>query len=259
MRLNLFSPVVAAALVIGCGQPTETASLTTPPLTPASARVDQVTRARYTYADSLDLGTVGAPLWVRAGIRGDGRLRDGAAALADVGPTNEYQGNFCGVSAVIGSGVGGQSSDLNFDPNMQWSSTLPASCQPARGVLVYMNGATMPPSLSRPHQIVANIATLAIGQSWIQPMDGGTFGDLGVGLRFNAAYPPASDIMVTRLPNIIDEFGRSVRQWTVGTQGSHRAMGFVSGRKGLVSSGITYYLPFAMTVTEVPYPFPTYP
>lgn len=246
-----------ATLVAGCGPSRDAVSITTPVSTVATARVDQDTRARYTYADSVDVGTVSAPQWVSAGVRGDGRLRSGTAAGS--GLSNEYQGDFCGVNAVIGSGTGGQTSDLNSDPNMRWSSSLPVSCQPARAYLYFLNGPSAAPNVSRPHQIIRNIATMSVGETRIQPLASGTLSDIGIGLQFDNAYPPASNISVTRLQNVVDEFGRTVRQWRVASQGTHRAMGLVSGKRGLVSSGITYYLPFAMTVTEVPYPFPTYP
>ena len=65
------------------------------------------------------------------------------------------------------------------------------------------------------------------------------------------------------MPNVIDEFGRSVRTWRIETRGSHRAMGaaqICDGRKcSLGPTGTTYYLPFVLTITEVPSPFPMYP
>jgi len=65
-------------------------------------------------------------------------------------------------------------------------------------------------------------------------------------------------------PTSIDEFGRSVRTWRIETRGSHSAMGVVpicssKGKCSLGPTGTTYYLPFVLTITEVPYPFPTYP
>jgi hypothetical protein len=256
MRPRAVATAIAAALGLGCNRSPEIATPTAPVLA-ARAKVDQDTRARYSFADSVNVGTALGPQWVPAGFRGDNRLRDGSPSGAAL--SNEYQGDFCGSNAVIGSGAGGQTTDLNYDPDMHWSTSLPGSCQPARYYRVYLNGPSAAPGNSSPHEIVGGIATMTVGESRIQSFQSGTLGDLGVGLHFDAAYPPASNIMVTRLANVIDEFGRSVRQWRVETQGSHRAMGFVSGRHGLVPTGITYYLPFSMTVTEVPYPFPTYP
>jgi hypothetical protein len=66
-----------------------------------------------------------------------------------------------------------------------------------------------------------------------------------------------------RLPNVVDELGRSVRQWRIETRDTHRAMGAVkdTSRKnsGEIPTGTTYFMPWRMTVTEVPYPFPIYP
>jgi len=69
-------------------------------------------------------------------------------------------------------------------------------------------------------------------------------------------------VLVTRLPNVIDETGRWARQWRVETRGTHQAVGVVlnSGRKkGTTVTNTFYYLPWSMLVTEVPYPFPTFP
>jgi hypothetical protein len=166
------------------------------------------------------------------------------------------------VWAVIYSGPGTNS---NFDaiPDRQWSTSLPASCQPARNYRIYLNGPSSPPgTTSSDHTIFSAIATMALGETRIQPFHSGTLADLGVGLWFDDAYPPANSVLVTRLPQALDEFGRSVRQWRIETRGNHRAMGAVRGtgkNASLVPTGTTYYLPFVLTVTEVPYPYPTYP
>jgi hypothetical protein len=123
-----------------------------------------------------------------------------------------------------------------------------------------LNGpASAPSNAPTAHEVVHSIYNLAVGESRIQPMPMGTLGDLGVGLQFDDAYPPSSSVLVTRLPNVIDEFGRSVRQWRMNTRGTHLAMGFASSKQGPMPTGTTYYLPFSMVITEVPYPFPVYP
>ena len=171
------------------------------------------------------------------------------------GPSNEYQGDFCGVNAVIGG-------QLFVDPLRTWSASLPATCQPARYYRYYVNGPGQAPSVVGPQSIVQDIGTMAVGATHIQPFKSGTAHELGYGLWFDDAYPPASSVLVTRLPNVMDEIGRSVRQWRVETRGTHKAVKVVTitGRKPEQAATSTfYYLPWAMTITEVPYPFPTYP
>lgn len=262
-RAAAVAAVVALASLAGCDRRPAGLDATAPPSLAAGGKVDQGSQARYTFADSVNVGTPLVPQWVPAGVRGDDRLRDGSPAgvLSAGAPSNEYQGRFCGVNAVIGSGTGPETANLNYDPDMQWTSSLPAACHPARYYRVYLKGAGEPPGVSRPHQIVADIATMAVGEVRVQPLRSGTLGDLGVGLWFDDAYPPASSVQVTRLPDAVDG-GRTVRQWRVETRGNHRAAGVVqstSRKGGQVLTGTTYYLPFAMTVTEVPYPYPTFP
>jgi hypothetical protein len=256
--------VLAVAPLAACyGPPAGLDGPADAPSLAAGGKVDQTSRARYSFADSVDVGTLEAPQWAPAGFRGDGRLRDGSPATGTPfgAPANEYQGEFCGVNAVIGSGTGPETANFNYDPDMRWTSALPSACQPARHYRVYLNGAGEPPGVSRPHQIVADVATMAVGQTRVQPLQSGTLGDLGVGLWFDDAYPPASSVQVTRLPDVVDG-GRTVRQWRLESRGSHRAMGVAQStlpKRELVPTGTTYYLPFAMTVTEVPYPYPTFP
>jgi hypothetical protein len=222
---------------------------------------DVTTRVRISFADSINVGSVAAPVWVPAGIRGDDRRRDGSPALPG-GPSNEYQGNFCSFHGIVGSGTEGNGAQAFLDPDRYASTSLPGSCQPARYYRFYLNGPTQPPGIAHPSTIVKDLNQMTPGQTQIQPFQSGTLGELGVGLWFDDAYPPASSVLVTRLPNVTDEFGRSVRQWRVETRGSHKAVGVVesSGKKpGSVVTNTFYFLPWAMTVTEVPYPFPTFP
>src|SRR5690349_21379227 len=58
----------------------------------ATGSVDNTARARFTMADSINVGSDVVPVWVPAAVRGDGRLRDGSPAAAS-GLSNEYQGN----------------------------------------------------------------------------------------------------------------------------------------------------------------------
>lgn len=222
----------------------------------AAAKIDDTRRARYQWSDSVDIGT-DTPMWVPSGFRGDGRNRYGAASTGS--DRSEYQGNHCGVRAIVGSGTGGQNGNFNSFPDIDWTESMTAACGPRRHYVVYLEGPSGPASTTRPHQIVADIYTMSIGQSRIQPFATGTLGTLGVGLQYDDAYPPSSSPVVSRLPDVVDEFGQSVRRWRMTSRGTHRAMGFQSSKRGLVPTGTTYYLPFELTITEVPYPFPRYP
>ena len=272
MKRNRFTlPAVptaalACSLLIGCDgpgvavQPSDRASSASwgrpveIPRSAAGAKVDETIRARFSWADSINVGSVATPAWELAAIRGDDRLRDGNPS-GPAGPSNEYQGNYCGVNAVIGG-------QLFVDPQRYWSTSLPASCQPARYYRYYLNGPSQAPSVVRPQSIVQDIGAMGVGETHIQPFQSGTMNELGFGLWFDDAYPPASSLLVTRLPNVIDELGRSVRQWRVETRGSHKAVMVVPNtgkRPGTTVTTTFYYLPWAMTITEVPYPFPSYP
>lgn len=265
MRLaNFVAAAVAGLVICGCSSASEPPTLERPDPQASfgKSKADTLRRAMYVWADSVNVGTSAAPQWVPAGFTGDGRDRYGAPATGD--QRNEYQGSFCGVRAYVFNGDGvTTSADFNYMPSIDWTSSMASSCGGTnRYYRVYLNGPSAAPSIANTaHEVVDSLYTLAVGQSRIQPMPMGTLGDLGVGLQFDDAYPPSSSVIVTRLPDVVDEFGRTVRQWQMGSRATHLAMGFVSGKggHGLVSTGITYYLPFSMTITEVPYPYPVYP
>ena len=253
--------LAVAALCLGCSPAADLVAPAPTRAALAAAKVDQLPRARLSFADSLNVGTASLPQWVPTAYRGDGRLRGGTAGGGAV--SNEYQGNFCGVTANIGTGTGGQSTQFAFDPDGGWTSSLPAPCQPARFVVAYINGTAGAPGVTRQHLYFPNLGSIAVGDTMIQAWNNGTLAELGQGRWFDDAYPPAASLRLIRLTNVTDEFGRSVRQWRIESRGSHRAMGAIndpnSRKGGVIPSGITYYMPWSMTVTEVPYPYPTYP
>jgi hypothetical protein len=227
----------------------------------AAGNVDNTTRARFTMDDSINVGTASAPVWVPAAVRGDGRLRDGSLA-APGGLSNEYQGNFCSVNAVIGSGMKGEGYQFFLDMSRFASSTLPASCLPTRYHRYYVNGPGQAPANASTLASIPNVSSMSVGQTMIQSFHSGTMAELGYALWWDDAYPPASSILVTRLPNVIDEYGRSVRQWRVGSRGSHKAafvLPATSKNSGPTITSTFPSMPWAMTITEVPYPFPTFP
>jgi len=257
--------VLTALASVACVEPPESTRPLAPtaPLFAGGPNTEPPPQAWYSFADQVNVGTTAAPDWVPAGIQGDGRLRDGTTASGT--PSNEYQGSFCGVWGTINPHAKGGNGNFNGDPDRYWSTSLPASCQPARHYRYYFNGTGAAPAIVYAHILAAGISGMASGEIRVQPLNMlGSGGSGGVQANFDDAYPPASSVEITRLPDVIDEFGRSVRQWRIATRGTHRAMGFVpstskKGGGGPVPNGITYFMPFQLTVTEVAFPFPTFP
>ena len=256
---SLVFALLGLATIAACSTTNEP-RLKTPDASPSFGKtsVDTTRRGRYVWADSVNVGTDASPQWVAAGFTGDGRDRYGAPATGAT--RNEFQGSFCGVRAYIFNGTSGNAANFNYYPSVDWTSSMAPSCGGTnRYYRVYLSGPSGAPSIANTaHEVIDTIYTLAVGQSHIQPMWMGTETDLGIGLHYDDAAPPSNDVIITRLPDVIDEFGRTVRQWRMSSRGTHLAMGFVSGKHGLVQTQ-TYYLPFSMTITEVPYPYPTYP
>src|SRR5436305_4371520 len=74
---------------------------------------------------------------VAAGIRGDQRNRQGQLG----GTPNEYQGNFCGVRALIYD-QRGEDGNLDTDPGVLYdAATMSAACGSARQVAFYIGDA----------------------------------------------------------------------------------------------------------------------
>lgn len=225
-----------------------------PVLFEATADPGPSMQARFYFADSVNVGTSAAPQWVAAGIRGDGRSRDGQAATSSR-PGGEYQGRFCGVNAVLGRGAEyGENDGLNFHVSRFWADTLPSSCQPARAYRFFLDGPGAPPLLLHPLSIVEGLGSMAVGETRIQTHLVFQTGAAEVGgIRFTDDAPyGTSAAQITRLPDTRDELDRPVRQWRVESRNTHKAYNLADFR-------VTYYLPFSLTVIEAPYPFATYP
>jgi len=257
--VRVMVPVLVMAACVA-DEPTAARADARPITANAAGTVDNTTRARLTMADSINVGTASAPAWVPAAVRGDGRLRDGTPATPG-GLSNEYQGNVCSVNAVIGSGVKGEGYQFYLQMDRFASSALPASCLPTRYNRYYVNGPTQAPANASTFVSIAAVGSMSVGQTMIQPFHSGTMAELGFALYWDDEYPPSTSMLVTRLPNVTDEYGRSVRQWRVETRGSHKAAlvtPATSRKSGPVITS-TPYMPWAMTITEVPYPLPTLP
>lgn len=243
--------VIVGIFVVACTQVSEPSSVAVTPALRYAKPVDMQSRAIFTWADSVDIAPAGAtPNWVTAGIRGDGRNRYGQPATI-----SEYEGDFCGVSAFLGDTY----ASLNADVDFYYTSTMAPKCGSSRQWGFYFDGATTPTYRYAPHVIVMYLGTLAVGQSISQADQFGINQPNCDILEFNDAYPPANNFVITRLPDVAGQTG-VVRQWRVSSQGSHRAMCTVRGNGGkIINTGVSHFLPFSYTLTEVPYPFPTYP
>jgi len=133
------------------------------------------TPVRMAFADSVNVGTASAPQWVAAGIRGDGRTRDGQPLASNSG--GEYQGSFCGSSLFVGRGeLFDENSNLYANIARYWNESLPASCKPSRGYRIYADGPNAPPKVMHPLSIAVDIGTMVVGETRIQeyPLQGGS-------------------------------------------------------------------------------------
>lgn len=190
---------------------------------------------------------------VAAGIQGDGRDVKGQPTGA-----NEYQGEYCGVGAKIWSGER-DSGDLVFDADLSYSSTMDGSCGGGRRYLnVELKGHPTEPGVRQ-----AGTKTM-MRELWKMAPDEVREQYMGFGhdmpadcqrLMFDRQYSGVNHVKITRLADVSGK-----RQWRVESQGTHEGACIVSGRGGKwEDTGIRVFAPFSVTVTEVPYPFPTYP
>jgi hypothetical protein len=203
--------------------------------------VDAHSRVNYVLADQVDIGGVLQP----AGIRGDGRLRDGSSSA---GNPSEYQGEFCGVTGVIANDVR-ESGMLSMDPGDGTST----ACGGPRYYVFNLNGTLR--NFAPLHRIF-DFWSIAVGETRnVSQGFGIDITDCGI-LMFSSQYG-GDNMKVTRLDN-----GVGPRKWRIESQGGHIAACVIIPKQGPVTykaTGIRYYLPFSILVTEVPYPFPVYP
>ena len=202
--------------------------------------VDTHSRVNYVIADQVEVNGVLQP----AGIKGDGRLKDGSLSTAG---GSEYQGDFCGVTGLIFNQPR-ENGNLQIDGGDGTNQ----SCGGPRFYVFNLNGQLVN---SAPMHRVFDIWSLGVGQT---VSTGQGFGVDLTGcslLMFNSQYG-GDNLKVTRTDN-----GTGPRQWTVESQGNHLAACIVPSKRGgtYVATGVMYNLPFSMVVTEVPYPYPTYP
>jgi len=200
----------------------------------STGNVDPDSRARYVISNKVDVGGT----MVAAGIVGDGRLRDGSSAA---GGDSEFQGDMCGVAGTITNGPR-EAGDLIYDPN----SGPTAPCGAARFYVFNLDGV---PTQTAPLSRVFGIWSLDVGASVSQAQGFGVQLTNCAVLSFDSQYG-GDNLLITRLDN-----GSGARQWQVKSQGGHLAACVNLSKKGAanyIATGKKYYLPFAITVTEIP-------
>jgi hypothetical protein len=211
---------------------------------------DTKSRVNYVIANQVDVAPAGSPANMQpAGIIGDGRLRDGSSAA---GGDSEYQGNFCGTngwfysqpdpSGAQGSGL------LRIQPGY---GTNP--CGEKRFYLMNLDGVwTRVDPLSQ----VPGVYWIGTGQAILSTMGFGIELPNCQIVKFDPAVG-GDNVIVTRLDG-----GTGPRRWLLRSHGAHMGSCVALAKKGPVTwvpTGKKYYLPFSMTLTEIPYPSPTYP
>ncbi len=244
--------LLAAFAAVGCeNHPASPLSTEMPTAArAAAATVDTHSRANVVWDDQVSVS--GA--LVVAGIRGDGRNRNGQAAA----PFNEYQSDFCGVRGFIYDRKG-ESGNLTIDPDSYYTTVMSTSCGAARSMSFFLSGIGGTATVAAPDIIVTGVWSMALEATRLQSV---VFGMQHVTcqLNFDAAYAGASNARLTRLADALDASGATVRRWRVESQGNHMAACLTQATSGkYVDTGTRYYLPFAGTVTQVLYPNAVYP
>jgi hypothetical protein len=213
---------------------------------------DVHSRALLLWDDSLTVnGSVTA-----AGIKGDARNRFGQLA-----PTaNEYQGDFCGVRGFIYDQKG-ESGNLEVDPDTYYNSTMSSACGAPRSMSFFLGGQGTSATIAAPHILGTPVWTLAAGEVRLVAQRFGMQGTTSCGeLDFSSAYKGSSNARLTRLADGTDSNGAIVRRWRLESQGNHTAACVTMQSNGkFVDSGLRFYLPFGVSITQVRYPSPTYP
>lgn len=251
---TLTRAVLAILAISACTEAPTEAPFRSSPEPPFAPGAGAQSRANLVWADLVDVAPAGSPAdWQSAGIRGDDRNRFGVAGGL---PSDEYQGAFCGVAAFISNGRASESGALKIDPDSEYLTSMAPSCGGARSFLFYLDGPGQPPTPIGSLTNVDAIWSLPSGAVVLRSLSFANQGAIaGCKLWFDDGYPPANHARITRLPDI-----GAARQWRIESQGSHRASCTTPDKKGKpVPTGVSHHLPFAVTVTEVPAPHPSFP
>jgi hypothetical protein len=248
MRSFLLTSVLSCLALACSPENATTPSARAPAGAPVSAQGSKGTdsRANWIFADSVNVAPPGsAAQWSKAGVRGDGRLKNGVASTGS--PSNEYQGDWCGVYGMLGP-----TATFNIDPDINWISSMQSTCGGRRLFNFYLNGLTGTPTAVGPHSVVDSFSAVSVGASATREARFGVQLPNCDGLRFTDAFPPSNNALVTRLPDVATPTGVG-RQWRIESRGSHLAACIVVGKAGRVTAtGVYPYLPFSIIVTEEP-------
>jgi hypothetical protein len=222
--------------------------------------VDTSPKANLVWEENVNVAPPGqSAVWQPALLTGDYRARDGSPLTN--GKSGEYQGMFCGSDSYMETqDKGVTQTAMNFDPDHSYDpATMDGACGGKRYYQFYLSGRGAAPLLAGPQHYALHLGDLAVGQSLLEEVHFGVQQTNCGTLRFDDGYPPASNARVTRLTDSSTTSG-PLKRWLVESQGTHRAMCTIFANGGKVqSTGVSYYLPFAFTVTEIVYPFPHYP
>jgi hypothetical protein len=217
---------------------------------------DYNSRANYVVEDFTNVSAPGStPILVPSGLRGDGRLRDGTASTSN----SEYQGGYCGSNGVIYNGLltntgTDDSGDLNIAPD----GLHGGYCGEPRYYDFYFGGAGAAPTRAAAATRLFAIWALAVGSPQSRAAAFHVHLPECTQLVYDDAVTPSQSLRVTRLPDVESGSG-TVRQWRIESQGTHMATCRIQKSLKRYVVGQSYYMPLSMVVTEVPWPFPTYP
>lgn len=217
------------------------------------------TKANLVWEDTVNVAAPGQPpVWEKALLTGDYRARNGSP-IAN-GTSGEYQHGFCGSESYMQSStMTYPQAALNFEVDHGYDPALmDGPCGGIRYYQFFFSGRGAPPLKAGPQHYALHLSDLAVGQSLLEEVHFGIQQTNCSALHFNDLYPPASNARVTRLTDTTTATG-TTRRWRVESQGSHRAMCAIFSNKGPKPTGVTYYLPFAFTITEIHSPFPSFP
>lgn len=248
MGIKAISSCFYVGLLAGCADSaTQPDSAMAPVFAPGGTGV-ALSEAHVVMEATVNSGTAAAPVWIDTRLDGDGRDRFGQASAA----AGDYQGGHCGVRTIVYDQrpVGG----VTFDPDTYYdAASMSGPCGAPRSLVFDLGSG---PISSAAQVRVPELWQFSAGETRLLVVSIGGPG-LPCQLWFDASATGSNRARATRLP----DGAAGVRRWLVESQGNHRAACLSQNPKSgkLIDTGTRYYLPFAMTVTQVPPPGSSYP
>ncbi len=219
-----------------------------------NGNIDTTPKGNLVFENTVNVSAPGqTPNFQSALITGD--FRDRSGAPLSNGKSGEYQGKFCGFQTIFRSTDGALNAEVDHDYD---ATTMDLPCGGKRYYQFFFSGRAASPLQYGPQHYVWDLYSFAPGESRLQGIMFGIQQTGCNGLHFNDLYPPSNSARVTRLADTLTSSG-TARRWRVESQGNHQAMCTTTSKRGPVPTGVHYYMPFAFTITEVPYPFPHFP